>query len=331
MLTVPLLPVAFVAATAIAAQGPSPAAFDAKEAGRALSAQFFAGDVEAVWARFGPKMREALKSKDALAELHAQTMKQLGVETELLDEVVTPLMSHSVYLRTVKTARWPAPVSLTWSFDEHGRVAGFYITPKKQAAESRFLGYQTKTALRLPFQGAWTVVWGGRTVEENYHAMTRDQRFALDWLVVEDGRSHSGDGKRNEQYYAYNQPILAPGAGTVVAAVDGVPDNVPGVMNAEMPAGNHVVIDHGNGEFSLLAHLKPGSLKVKVGQKVQPGAPLGLCGNSGNSSEAHLHYHLQNAAGFGQGEGLPAQFRGYKANGAPVERGEPLQGQVVQP
>jgi murein DD-endopeptidase MepM/ murein hydrolase activator NlpD len=161
--------------------------------------------------------------------------------------------------------------------------------------------------------------------------MVRDQRFAYDLLVVKDGATHAGDGTKNEQFYAYNQPIVAPGAGQVVTVVDGVPDNVPGTMNPAKAAGNHVVIAHGNGEFSLLAHLKPGTIKVKVGQAVQAGQPVGLCGNSGNSSEAHLHYHLQNSAGFGQGEGLPAQFLNYKADGKAVERGEPTQGQVVQP
>lgn len=310
---------------------PSPGAFDTREAGRQCSALFFAGDDAALWARMGPKMREMFKSQAGLKAFQVDALKQLGTETELLDEVVTPLMNFSVYMRTVKTQRWPASVNLTWSFDEQGRVAGFQMAPKKEPAASRFLEYQTKAALQLPFKGAWTVVWGGRSLEQNYHAMTRDQRFAIDLLVMKDGKTHAGDGTKNEQFYAYNQPILAPAAGVVKAAVDGVPDNVPGAMDPERAAGNHVVIDHGNGEFSLLAHLKPGTLKVKVGQSVKAGALLGLCGNSGNSSEAHLHYHLQNAPGFGQGEGLPAQFRVYRADGKSVARGELTQGQVVQP
>lgn len=332
MFHTPLLPVAVAGAVMVAQQAtPSALPFDTKDLGRQLTVQFFAGELDPVWARFTPAMKEALKSKDALAAFQAQVLTDLGPETELIDEVVSPLMRFHVYMRTIKTERWPQPVSITWSFDEAGQVAGFNIQPKKTAAVSRFMDYRTKAALRLPFQGDWTVVWGGRTVEQNYHAMAKDQRFAYDMVIVKDGASHTGDGSENEQYHAYGQPLLAPGDGTVVAVVDGVPDNVPGKMNPAKPAGNHVVIDHGNEEFSLVAHFKPGTLRVKVGQAVKAGDLLGLCGNSGNSSEAHLHHHLQNAPGFGEGEGLPAQFLNYRANGQPVERGEPTQGQVVSP
>ena len=190
----------------------------------------------------------------------------------------------------------------------------------------------TKTTLRLPFEGTWTVAWGGRTIEENYHAISRDQRFAYDLYVAKNGATHGGDGTRNEDYFAYGRPILAPGSGRVVTVVDGVAENVPGKMPTDAPAGNHVVIDHGNGEYSLLAHLVPGSLRVRVGDAVKPGQVIGKCGNSGHSSEPHLHYHLQTTATFGgDAEGLPAPFRGYIADGKPVVRGEPVRGQLIAP
>jgi murein DD-endopeptidase MepM/ murein hydrolase activator NlpD len=109
-----------------------------------------------------------------------------------------------------------------------------------------------------------------------------------------------------------------------------VADNTPGVMNRLQALGNHVVLDHGNGEFSFLCHFKKGSVAVKTGQKVKAGEPLGQCGNSGNSSEPHLHYHLQTTAVPFHGAGLPAQFLRYRANGETVERGEPTQGQNVE-
>jgi murein DD-endopeptidase MepM/ murein hydrolase activator NlpD len=64
---------------------------------------------------------------------------------------------------------------------------------------------------------------------------------------------------------------------------------------------------------------------------VQRGEVLGRCGNSGNSSEAHLHYHLQNTPEFNQGEGLPPQFQNYVADGQVVSRGEPIRGQKIRP
>ncbi len=126
------------------------------------------------------------------------------------------------------------------------------------------------------------------------------------------------------------RPIRAPGSGTVVAAVDGVDDNQPVTMNPSQPLGNHVIVDHGNGEYSFLAHFKKGSVKVETGSRVGSGDLLGLCGNSGNSSEPHLHYHLQTTADFGQGEGLPVQFRSFLADGEAVSRGEPVRGQTVE-
>ena len=104
----------------------------------------------------------------------------------------------------------------------------------------------------------------------------------------------------------------------------------PGAMNAAQRAGNHVILDHGTGEWSLLAHFKRGSLRVKPGQTVAAGDTLGLCGNSGNSSEPHLHYHLQNGPTFGDAEGLPAQFVNYIADDKPIARGIPVRGQVVR-
>jgi murein DD-endopeptidase MepM/ murein hydrolase activator NlpD len=76
--------------------------------------------------------------------------------------------------------------------------------------------------------------------------------------------------------------------------IDGVRDNVPGSMNPLSALGNAVFIQHSKHEVSVLAHFKQGSINVKAGDTVTKGQVLGLCGNSGNSSEPHIHYHLQN-------------------------------------
>lgn len=165
----------------------------------------------------------------------------------------------------------------------------------------------------------------------NQHAGTRDQRFAYDLLIMKEGSTHAGEGKRNEDYHCFGRPILAPGAGTVIAVESQIEDNTPGRMNREQPLGNHVIVDHGNGEFSLLAHLQQGTVAVNAGDRVNPGQLLGRCGNSGNSSEPHLHYHLQNGPKPFDADGLPAQFLDYLADGRPVERGEPVRGQTIQP
>ena len=149
-------------------------------------------------------------------------------------------------------------------------------------------------------------------------------------MIRRDGSTHTGDGLENKEYFCFGQPVLAPGAGSVVEAVDGIPDNRPSNMNQTQALGNHVIIDHGNGEYSFIAHFKNGTVLAKQGQRVGQGDQLGECGNSGNSSEPHVHYHLQTTAIFGKGEGLPAQFQRYYADGNWVERGEPTRGQNLR-
>jgi murein DD-endopeptidase MepM/ murein hydrolase activator NlpD len=189
-------------------------------------------------------------------------------------------------------------------------------------------------ALQLPFRGRWRVVWGGDTVALNQHADQPSQRRAAD-LVMQgsDGRSHRGEGKQNEDYLAYGQEILAVAAGEVVTVIDGVPENSPGSMNPYLALGNAVIVRHPADLYSVYAHLQPGKLRVKPGAKLKQGAVLGLCGNSGNSSEPHLHFQLQDGPRVEASWGVEAVFRGVAVvrAGAPGEMADYtfLQGDVV--
>jgi murein DD-endopeptidase MepM/ murein hydrolase activator NlpD len=148
---------------------------------------------------------------------------------------------------------------------------------------------------------------------------------------MRDGASHRGDPAVLDSYYCWNQPILSPAAGTVVSVENSLPDNPIGSTDPTHPAGNHVILDLGNGEFAFLGHMRKGSVAVAPGETVATGDPLGHCGNSGNTSEPHLHIHLQTTPNLADGEGLPAQFRNYRANGSEVDRGEPVAGQTIAP
>ena len=141
--------------------------------------------------------------------------------------------------------------------------------------------------------------------------------------------THRGDGKQLEDYYAWDQPILAPADGTVATLVDGLEDQLPGTFDRQNAAGNFVLLDLGNDEYALFAHLKNGSVTVGPGDKVTRGQELGRCGNSGNTSEPHLHFHLQQSRRPLVGDGLPAQFANYFENEVLVERGEPTRGAVI--
>ncbi len=314
----------------LVALSPASLSADALEEGRKFTALFYAGDTASIWARMSPQMRSALGNAPALETFAGQVQAQLGREAKVLDESVVEVPGFEVYLRTAQFEKFDGLIHVQWAFDSEGRVGGFFVKPVQKEAHTEYLSYETKTALRLPFDGPWFVFWGGRTIKENYHAVAKDQRFAYDFVQTKDGTSHSGDGGTNDQYYCWEQPIRAPAAGTVVAAVDGIDDNEPGTMNPSQPVGNHVILDHGNSEYSFLAHLKKGTVKVETGNQVASGDLLGLCGNSGNSSEPHLHYHLQTTAEFGRGEGLPAQFGSYLAGGETVSGGEPVRGQTVE-
>ncbi len=208
------------------------------------------------------------------------------------------------------TYRWTAATHV-WQLDLHvaadGVVQGMSITeppaPAPPVARSTI-------PLRLPVDGAWTVFWGGDTPELNHHVGFASQRRAADLLIFDAaGKSHSGDGSRLTDYYAFGKPVSAVAPGVVVTAIDGVPESVPGRLNPYVVIGNAVIIDHG-GMWSVVAHLQPGSLKVKVGQTVKSGQVLGLTGNTGNSSEPHLHFQLMDGPAFEASYGVEAVFSG---------------------
>ena len=297
---------------------------------RTVVKRFYDGDTEALWSRMTPDMQKALGHEANLLTVRDSLAAQLGTETRVISERVESLQGLEVYVRRTKFSDSDAAVIVTVSFDSERQIAGFLIRPEPEPAASPYLDYTTKAELRLPFDGEWFVYWGGRSIEQNYHAAAPDQRFAYDFVILRDGRSYRGGGTKNEQYYCWEQPILAPAAGVVTTAVDGLPDLQPGNMDGAMPAGNHVILDLGNEEFALLAHLRQGSVAVRVGDTVEAGDLIGLCGNSGNTSEPHLHFHLQDKDSFGKGLGKPAFFVDYLADGESVERGEPLRGQQVE-
>lgn len=147
------------------------------------------------------------------------------------------------------------------------------------------------------------------------------QRFAIDWVRVNpDGQAtYTGDPLDNKNYRAYGSEALAVADGTIVATKDGIPQNIPGENSRAVPitletvGGNHVVLDIGHGRFAFYAHLQPGSLKVKTGDRVKRGQVLGLVGNSGNSTEPHLHFHLADSKSALGSEGLPYALDSFDA------------------
>jgi murein DD-endopeptidase MepM/ murein hydrolase activator NlpD len=165
---------------------------------------------------------------------------------------------------------------------------------------------------RLPFDGTWYVA-----AEHSYldpHKRFLAEAYAYDFLQIgANGKSYQRDGKTNADYYAYGKKVLAARDGTVVLVRSDVAENVPGEStNLTTPSGNVVIIDHGNNQFGYYAHLKPFTVAVKPGAHVKTGDVLGEVGNSGDSPEPQLHFHVMNNADAAQGDGIPVVFENWK-------------------
>ncbi len=155
------------------------------------------------------------------------------------------------------------------------------------------------------------------------------QRFATDWVRVDDqGRSWTGIREDNRSYYAYGAEVLAVASGTVVEVTDGFPENRPPEQTIPVSfstfAGNSVVLRLERGLCALYAHLQPGSIRVSQGQTVERGEVLGLVGNSGNTSEPHLHLQLTNGCSALRSEGVPYVYEEYLSHGY-FPYGQPFQ------
>jgi hypothetical protein len=215
--------------------------------------------------------------------------------------------------------------------------------------------YETKADLILPMGGR-VFIHDGHDFLSHHRRLdltgdmttalginTNMTRYAYDMTIVdEQGRMHRDDGEQNDEWFGFGQPVLAPADGVVVSSASDRPD---GTTKARAPLdyeavmkdlhlifGNYAIIDHGHGEFSLLAHLRQHSVTAKPGQRVKRGEKIGELGSSGDSIFPHLHYQLQRDAKWG--EGLPSYFRDYRRvtgkSSERVKRGHVDSGDIVQ-
>lgn len=204
------------------------------------------------------------------------------------------------------------------AFNEEQQIQSLLLKPFITYPESDKI--LTKNVYIMPIKGDWFVFWGGTNEFINYHYVYENQRYAYDLVKVQDSLSYQGAHNISENYFAFGEEIVAPADGIVIQVLDGVKDNVPGEMDPDLPEGNYVLIEHANKEYSMLAHLKKDSIKVKTGDEVREGQCIGNCGNSGNSSEPHLHFQVMDSDDLEKGNAIRIQFKdGY----------EPIQGDTV--
>lgn len=182
----------------------------------------------------------------------------------------------------------------------------------------------------LPFNGEWVVANGGVDEETSHSWDIYPQRYAYDFLILDDeARSFSGDEKNLNSYYCYGKDVLAPADGIVVAVYDHFSDcRILGGGQTDSSAsdigGNRIMIQHTEGEFSTLCHLMSRSVTVQVGQRVRRGDVIARCGNSGNTSEPHIHFQVQNTKNFYSSIGLPTRFKSIRKSPKPnYEKADP--------
>jgi hypothetical protein len=215
--------------------------------------------------------------------------------------------------------------------------------------------------LALPFRGTWLTRNSPARRVPSHGTHLFATTYAMDFIAVRGRRTAATWDWRAllateevERFFAFGQPILAPAAGTVVAVHDGEPDHVarrsqlalvPYALTqasrlrggAGAIAGNHLIVRlEPGGAYVVLAHLRAGSILVRAGDRVVAGQDLAACGNSGNSTQPHLHIQAMDSPDAFTARGVRMAFRSYRCSprlGVPfdVRQGVPGEGAVVEP
>ena len=276
-------------------------------AAKAFEEKFNSENYQAIFESFSPEMQNALPINKTIAFLGG-LMTQSGKIIQR--DFVKYEQSYASYKTVFERATWAFNISV----DNNSKINGFLVKPFVENKLPKPTRNTTK--LDLPFEEEWTVTWGGDTKELNYHVESEAQKNAFDLVITDqNGSSHKNTGSKNEDYYAFGKKLLAPCDAEVVLAVDGIKDNTPGTLNPIYVPGNTVILKTANNEYLFYANFKQNSIVVKEGQKVNRGELLGLCGNSGNSSEPHLHFHIQNVEDMNIATGVKCYFENLSVNG----------------
>jgi murein DD-endopeptidase MepM/ murein hydrolase activator NlpD len=249
--------------------------------------------------------------------------RQLFGETTALSATTTLAPGEGLHLsaQVFAFSGRPELVKVTVDFDGEAKDAIAMLPLRYDVAPGSY---------RFPLRGRW--VAGAGSTLHSHHRWAVPEEFAYDFVRYgASGGTYSGQGGKPTDYYAYGEPVSAAADGEVVSVVNDLPDNIESLRRADESltqyqqrllqgqaallaqgtqalAGNHVMLRHADGIYSLYAHLKPSSVVVAKGDRVKADSKLGAVGTSGNSTEPHLHFHLCDAPDPLQCAGMPVAF-----------------------
>jgi hypothetical protein len=218
--------------------------------------------------------------------------------------------------------------SWLWAWIPLGVGLVLYFVPRGSA------GADDRQAVEVaaPVSGRWRALNSPADKVPSHGTREYAQAYAIDIVAEPAGEPRPAFGwwpvaRRNADFPGFGAPVLAVADAVVVRVADGGRDHLSrnsypalvylvgeGVVRLlgglRRIVGNHVVLDLGDGTYALYAHLERGSIGVRVGERVRVGAELARCGNSGNSSEPHVHFQLMDGPDATAAQGLPFTWRG---------------------
>lgn len=206
----------------------------------------------------------------------------------------------------------------------------------------KVIQYKSQNQYNFPLKGTWSAF--GAPSLNSHHRWVSIQEFSYDFIKMDkNGSSHRKDGSKFKHYNAYGEDVVSVGDGKVISVINTIEESdvllqsedndelwtkVKAIQNALMKKGfeyilgNHVIIEHANGEFSYYMHLKTKSITVQVGDTIKTGQKIGELGQSGMSSEPHLHFQLSNSPDLLTSRCLPITFSNIGNNNWNILYGE---------